>query len=90
MHINIKNMSIREVQDIIYRLGVFMFRGGLVNEGMVVARYNISDAKIDYYFIHTSKVNDYRQASNSQARDAHKRYGHPVDINSIIKAQLFK
>ena len=82
-------MSIREVQDIIHQLGVFMFHGGLINEGMLVARYNINEAKIEYYFIHTSKVNDYRQAKSSHEREAHKRFGHPVDVNSIIKAQLF-
>jgi len=82
-------MSAREIQEIIYQLGVFLFRGGAVNEGMVVARYNIHEAKIEYYFIHTSKVDDYRVAKRNHDLYAHKTLGHIIDVNSIIRAQLF-
>jgi len=82
-------MSTREIQEIIYQLGVFMFRGGAINEGMVVARYNIMEAKIEYYFIHTSKLTDYRTAKSNHDLEAHRRLGHRIDVQTIIKAQLF-
>ena len=82
-------MSTREIQEIIYQLGVFMFRGGAVDEGMVVARYNISEAKIEYYFIHTSKLIEYKNAKKDHDKQAHKRLGNMIDVNTIIKAQLF-
>ena len=82
-------MSTREIQDVVHQLGVFMFRNGAVNEGMVVARYNITDARIEYYFIHTSKVNEYREAKKSHDATAHKRIGSMIDVNTIIRAQLF-
>ena len=82
-------MSTREIQNIVHQLGVFMFRGGSINEGMLVARYNISEARIEYYFIHTSKMNDYREAKNAHENNAHKRLGNMVDVNTIIRAQLF-
>ena len=82
-------MSTREIQEIIYQLGIFLFRGGAVNEGMVVARYNIPQAKIEYYFIHTSKLSDYRNAKSNHDMMAHQRLGHLIDVNTIIRAQLF-
>jgi len=82
-------MSTREIQEIIYQLGVFMFRGGAVDEGMVVARYNIMEAKIEYYFIHTSKLSDYRNAKSNHDLQAHQRLGHRIDVQTIIRAQLF-
>lgn len=82
-------MSTREIQDIIYQLGLFLFRGGAVNEGMLVSRYNISEARIEYYFIHTSRMNDYLEATKARDMQAHKRLGRYVDANTIIRAQLF-
>ncbi len=82
-------MSTREIQGVVNQLGVFMFRNGAVNEGMVVARYNIRDARIEYYFIHTSKVNEYRDSRNSHDTVAHKRIGSMIDVNTIIRAQFF-
>ena len=82
-------MSAREIQEIIYQLGVFMFRGGVIDEGMVVTRYNIMEAKIEYYFIHTSKLNEFRNAKNNHDHLAHKRLGHRIDVSTIVKAQLF-
>ena len=82
-------MSTREVQEIIHQLGVFMFRGGQVNEGMLIARYNISEARIEYYFIHTSKLEDYKKAKAGHDTSAHQRLGNMIDVNSIIRAQLF-
>ena len=82
-------MSTKEIQGIIFQLGIFLFRGGAVNEGMVVARYNIAEARIEYYFIHTSKLNDYRAAKSNHELHAHQRLGYQIDVNSIIRAQLF-
>ena len=82
-------MSTREVQDIVHQLGVFMFRGGSINEGMLIARYNIAEARIEYYFIHTSRLNEYREAKNAHDAQAHKRLGNLIEANTIIRAQLF-
>ncbi len=82
-------MSTREVQEIIHQLGVFVFRGGQINEGMLIARYNIKNARIEYYFIHTSKLEEYKKAKNSHDLEAPQRLGYLIEANSIIRAQLF-
>ena len=82
-------MSTNEIQEIIYRLGQFIFRGGTINEGMVVARYNIRDAKIEYYFVPTSNLNEYKEAKNKHETNAQLRFGNIIDVNSIIQAKLF-
>lgn len=82
-------MSTREVQEIIHQLGIFMFRGGQINEGMLIARYNIKNARIEYYFIHTSKLEEYKKAKSSHDLEAHHRLGYLIEANSIIRAQLF-
>lgn len=84
-----KNMSTKEIQEIIHQMGIFMFRGGQINEGMLIARYNIRDARIEYYFIQTAKLEDYKKAKENHDTSAHQRLGNMVDVNSIIRAQLF-
>jgi hypothetical protein len=87
--LNAKIMSTREIHSIIYQLGIFLFRGGSINEGMLVARYNISEARIEYYFIHTSRVNEYRAAKNAYDSHAHIRLGNRIEEASILRAEIF-
>ena len=82
-------MSTRQIQDIVHQLGVFMFRGGSINEGMLVARYNITEARIEYYFIHSSRIADYRHAKEAHDLNAHKNLGSKIDAATIIRAELF-
>jgi hypothetical protein len=81
-------MSTREIQDITFKMGVFMFEGGSQNEGMIVPHYNIRDAKIEYFFIPSSRVEEYNKAKASYQHDAYRYYGNQVPEQSIKQARL--
>lgn len=81
-------MSTREIQDIAYKPGVFLFEGGRQNAGMIVPQYNISLAKIEYYFIPSSRLEDYTKAKLSSQHAAHRYYGNLIPEDSIKQALL--
>jgi len=81
-------MSTREIQDIAYKPGVFLFDGGLQNEGMIVPQYNIRLAKIEYYFIPSSRLDDYQKAKLSSQHAAHRYYGNLIPEDSIKQAMI--
>jgi hypothetical protein len=81
-------MSTREIQDIAFKPGVFMFEGGSENEGMIVPRYNIRLAKIEYYFIPSSRIEDYNKAKTRQHHEAHRYYGNLIPEGAIRQARL--
>ena len=81
-------MSTREIQDIAYKPGVFMFEGGTKNEGMIVPQYNIRLAKIEYFFIPSSRLTDYNQAKASSQHAAHRYFGNLIPEESIKQAFL--
>jgi hypothetical protein len=81
-------MSTREIQDIAYKQGLFLFNGGIKNEGMIVPQYNISLAKIEYYFIPSSRIKDYETAKSSSQHAAHRYYGNLIPEDSIKQALL--
>ncbi|REJ83559.1 MAG: hypothetical protein DWQ44_03300 [Bacteroidetes bacterium] len=81
-------MSSREIQHYIFQNGQFTFSDGATNEGMVISRYNISLARIEYYFIPDSNILAYRSARAQHDVHAHKSLGHLIDISKITSAQL--
>jgi len=81
-------MSTREIQDIAFKPGVFMFDGGIQNEGMIVPQYNIRLAKIEYYFIPSSRLEDYNKAKQASSHAAHRYYGNLVPESSIKQARI--
>lgn len=81
-------MSTKEIYDIAYKPGKFMFEGGQQNEGMIVPRYNIRLAKIEYFFIPSSRMEDYVNAKSKSEHEAHKYFGNLIPENAIKQAIL--
>jgi hypothetical protein len=82
-------MSAHEIQQFIYQNGIFTFTDGKRNEGMIVCRYNIREAQIEYYMISAENVMAYQAARSQAEMDAHKKLGEMIDIGNITNAQLF-
>ncbi|MCC7232723.1 MAG: hypothetical protein IT242_07245 [Bacteroidia bacterium] len=82
-------MSTREMQHFIYQNGLVTFIDGKSDEGMIVSRYNIPEARIEYYFIPSVNVLAYQGARASHDMNAHKNLGSRLDISSIIHVQTF-
>lgn len=81
-------MSTRELQQFIFQEGLFFFSDGKQDQGMVVSRYNIPEAKVEYYFIPAGHVLAYNSARSQHDLNAHRKLGFLVDANSITSAKL--
>lgn len=55
-------MTAQEIQDYIHVYSVFSFRDGRKEPGICFNKYNVSEAKIDYYFIPQVNMHDYKNA----------------------------
>ncbi len=81
-------MSIREMQNLISQTGKFTFIDGNTDEGMIVSRYNIPEARIEYYFIPAKNVVAYQSARSHHEMDAHIKLGMPVNETTILMAHM--
>lgn len=54
-----------------------------INQGKVVQRYNISQAKVESYFIPSRELEAYEIAIFKQDLTAYKKYGTKMKISSI-------
>ena len=66
-------MGTHEIQSLICQKGQFTFQDGNQDEGMIISRYNISEAMIEYYFIPTGNLLAYQAARSHSNLDAHKK-----------------
>ena len=81
-------MSTHEIQHLIYHTGQFTFIDGKQDEGMIISRYNIGAAQIEYYFIPSMNVIAYQAARSHAEADAHKKLGMMINIGDISHAKL--
>ena len=81
-------MSTHEIQNLICHNGQFTFIDGKQDEGMIISRYNISEAQIEYYFIPSMNVLAYQAARSHSEQNAHKKLGSMIDIGNISHAKL--
>jgi hypothetical protein len=81
-------MSAHEIQEYIFQNGLFTFFDGNQDEGMIVCRYNISDARIEYFLIPIGNLFAYQAARAHAEIDAHKKHGKKVDIGKIVKVKI--
>lgn len=88
LHLEKKTMSTHEIQHLICHKGQFTFIDGKQDEGMIISRYNIMAAQIEYYFIPSMNVIAYQAARSHSQNDAHKKLGMMIDIGNISHAKL--
>ena len=81
-------MSTHEIQHLICHAGLFTFIDGKKDEGMVVSRYNIKEAQIEYYFIPSKNLLAYQAARSHAEYSAYKSLGTMIDISNIAHAKL--
>lgn len=81
-------MSTHEIHDLIFQKGIFTFNDGHQNTVMIVARYNIVQARIEYYLIPESNIIAYQAARSKFDSNTHRELGTMVDIEHIVNAKL--
>jgi len=81
-------MSRREIQQYIHHPGLFTFKDGKSDQGMIIVRYNIPEGKIEYYFIPEQNMVAYRSARSNHDLNAHRILGTRIDVEEIHSAQM--
>ena len=77
-------MSTIEVQDFIHVYSMFSFRDGRKQPGIIVNKYNVSAACVEYFFINQSDMGAYRQAFEGYDREACARLSHRISVDDIL------
>ncbi len=85
---HLDNMSTNEIQNLVFQQGQFTFSDGHKNDGMIVVRYNIVDARIEYYLIPEQNILAYQAAKSHAEPNAHKTLGMNINIDEIIQVKL--
>lgn len=81
-------MSTHEIQNLVFQNGQFTFNDGNQNVGMIVVRYNIVAAKIEYYLIPEMNILAYQASRSHHEVDAHKKLGNLIEIENIIHVKI--
>ena len=77
-------MTTFEIQDYIHVYSMFSFRDGRKLPGIIVNKYNVAKARVEFYFINQSDMGAYRQAFDSYDRESCSRLSQLVSLDDII------
>ena len=77
-------MNTIEVQDFIHVYSMFSFRDGRKLPGIIVNKYNVADARVEYFFIDQADMGAYRQAFDNYDRESCARLSHRVNVEDIL------
>ncbi len=77
-------MTTFEIQDYIHVYSMFSFRDGRKLPGIIVNKYNVAKARVEFFFINQSDMGAYRQAFDSYDRESCSRLSHQVNLEDIV------
>jgi hypothetical protein len=77
-------MNTFEIQDYIHVYSMFSFRDGRKLPGIIVNKYNVAKARVEYFFINQSDMGAYRQAFDNYDRESCSRLSQHVNLDDII------
>src|SRR3569832_367787 len=77
-------MTTFEIQDYIHVYSMFSFRDGRKLPGIIVNKYNVAKARVEYFFINQSDMGAYRQAFDNYDRESCTRLSQQVNLEDIL------
>ena len=77
-------MNTIEVQDFIHVYSMFSFRDGRRMAGIIVNKYNVPDARVEYFFINQSDMAAYRHAFDNYDRESCVRLSQKIKVEDIM------
>ena len=84
-------MTSQEIQDYIHVYSIFSFKDGRREPGICVNKYNIVEAKIEYFFIYQDNMQSYKNAFERYEKEICKSLSviiNPEELNSIRPVSL--
>ena len=77
-------MTAREIQDFIHLYSMISFRDGRKESGILVNKYNPTEACVEYYFIEHADMQAYKVAFENYDRDTCQRLSQKVQLEDIV------
>jgi len=77
-------MTAQEIQDFIHLYSIVSFKGGRKESGILVNKYNSSEACVEYYFIEHADMHAYKVAFENYDRETCNRLSEKVNIEDIV------
>ncbi|MCC7233562.1 MAG: hypothetical protein IT242_11505 [Bacteroidia bacterium] len=77
-------MTALEIQDFIHVYCMFSFRDGRKEPGIIVNKYNVVTAQIEYYFIPQLNMQAYKNAFEKYDKESCSRLCEPVEIHNLV------
>jgi len=78
-----KAMTAQEIQDFIHLYSIVSFRGGRKESGILVNKYNATEACVEYYFIEHADMQAYKTAFENYDRETCQRLCEKVNLDDI-------
>ena len=77
-------MTALEIQDFIHLYSLITFRDGRKESGIIVNKYNATEACVEYYFIEHADMHAYKIAFENYDRDLCRILSQKVNLDDIV------
>ena len=77
-------MNTIEVQDFIHVYSMFSFRDGRKLPGIIVNKYNVANARVEYFFINQNDMSAYRSAFDAYDKESCARLCQLIKVEDIL------
>ena len=77
-------MTSADIQDFINVYSMVRFSDGHREPGILMNKYNIHDACINYFFVQHNAMNDFKKAQDQSDHFICDRLSSPIDLEEIV------
>ena len=77
-------MTTFEIQDFIHVYSMFSFKDGKKEPGIVINKYNLEKAGVEYFFIPQVHMNAYKNAFDRYDKETCKKIAQPLELDDVI------
>ena len=80
-------MTTIEIQDFIHVYSMFSFRDGRKEPGIVINKYNLEKAEVEFFFIPQEQMNAYKSAFDRYDKETCRRIAQHVEVDQILNVR---
>ncbi|MBL0105679.1 MAG: hypothetical protein IPP51_18985 [Bacteroidetes bacterium] len=77
-------MTTIEIQDFIHVYSMFSFTDGRKEPGILINKYNLNKAEVEYFFIPQVHMQTYKNAFDRYDKETCNRLAQHVEVSSIL------
>src|SRR4051794_35628688 len=77
-------MQETEIQDYINVYSMVRFADGHREPGIVMNRFSLDEAAIEYFFVQHNAMNEFKKAQAKSDHESCNRLSYPIDMNEIV------